>query len=165
MSPVRLRRGVWGLSVWVEVGTSASSAACGCRVETGGATVWLRRLALGSDARCRVAFDENVIPVGLVFGLLRRYGGGFAGEIRRHWVCLGLRIPVCLGWCSVEFGVVVFGTNPVGFRLDREVVVPGSELEWISIAVVVVRVVEWFGVAAAVVFVWSLEMFEVGLFR
>ncbi|GAB2228955.1 hypothetical protein Droror1_Dr00023089 [Drosera rotundifolia] len=55
-----------------------------------------------SDARCWVAFGENVILVGLVFGLLRRYGGGFAGELRRRLLCLGLQIAVCLGSCFGE---------------------------------------------------------------
>ncbi|GAB2221298.1 hypothetical protein Droror1_Dr00012473 [Drosera rotundifolia] len=40
----------------------------------------------------------------------------------------------CLDWCSVESSVVVVGAIPVGFRLDSEVVVPGSELEWVVFA-------------------------------
>ncbi|GAB2233026.1 hypothetical protein Droror1_Dr00002239 [Drosera rotundifolia] len=60
-------------------------------------------------------FGENMIPVGLVFGLLRRYGGGFAGELRRRLVCLGLRIPACLGWCFGEVKpAVVFRWCPTG---------------------------------------------------
>ncbi|GAB2244753.1 hypothetical protein Droror1_Dr00000246 [Drosera rotundifolia] len=43
-----------------------------------------------------------------VFGFLRRYGGGFARELRRRLVCLGLRIPVSLGWC---FGEVKLGSG------------------------------------------------------